>query len=199
LVQTLILASRSESRAALLRQAGVACSIWPADVDEDAAKVKLLARGAGPDEIASALAGLKALEISQHMPKALVLGADQVLVCGGKPLSKAGDLAEARDQLKFLRGKAHALYSAAAVFEAGRQIWQHVGRVEMQMREFSDGFIDGYQAAQGDDVLSAVGCYKLEGAGAQLFSSVSGDYFSVMGLPLLELLEFLRRKGVCPT
>jgi len=196
MTRPLILASGSAARAALLRQAGVRFDVEAAPVDEAAIKASLLAEGAPPRDVADVLAELKACRVASSRPEALVLGADQVLVCEGRMLDKPADLDDARSQLVFLRGKAHELLSAAVIFEDGAPIWRHVGRAQLVMRPFSDAFLDAYLA---DDpgILDCVGAYRLEASGSQLFSRVQGDYFSVLGLPLLEVLGLLRTRGVC--
>ena len=125
-----------------------------------------------------------------------MLGADQVLVQAGTLYDKPADLPEARAQLSALRGKTHELLSAAVIYEGGRPVWRHIGRAQLIMREFSDIFLDTYIDRHGDDLLATVGCYKLEADGACLFSRVQGDYFSILGLPLLEVLQFFRTRGV---
>ena len=193
----LILASRSVGRATALRQAGVPFEIIPAAVDEAAAKAGLLAEAAPARDIADALAELKAQRVAGRHPDRLVLGADQVLVCGGRIFDKPRDLAEARIQLAALRGQRHELLSAAVVFEDAAPVWRHVGRAELTMRPFSDAFLDAYIEEQGSELLATVGAYRLEAGGAQLFARVDGDIFTIIGLPLLELLAFLRTRGVC--
>ena len=196
MTRPLILASGSAARAELLRQARVPFDVEAASVDEASVKASLSAEGAPPRDVADVLAELKARRVASARPEALVLGADQVLVCEGRMLDKPADLDDARSQLLFLRGKAHELLSAAVVFEDGAPVWRHVGRAQLVMRSFSDAFLDGY--LEGDaDVLDCVGAYRLEADGSQLFNRVQGDYFSVLGLPLLEVLGFLRTRGVC--
>jgi septum formation protein len=192
----LILASRSATRADLLRRAGVPHEVRPAAVDEAAVKAGMLAEGAPPIDIADALAELKARRIATRAPDRLVLGADQMLACDGRVFDKPRDLAEARRQLADLRGRSHHLLSAAVVFEAGRPVWRHVGRAQLAMRPFSDAFLDRYLAEQGEILTTTVGGYRLEAGGAQLFDRVHGDLFTILGLPLLELLGFLRTRGL---
>jgi septum formation protein len=193
----LILASRSAARAAVLRDAGIPFEAVPAAVDEAAVKAAMLAEAAPARDIADALAELKALRGAARAPGRLVLGADQVLVCDGDLFDKPQDLADARRQLMALRGRTHELLSAAVVFEAGGPVWRHVGQARLTMRAFSAAFLDRYLAEEGDAVLESVGAYRLEARGAQLFSRVEGELFTIMGLPLLELLAFLRSRGVC--
>ncbi len=192
----LILASRSAARAALLRQAGVPFEVVVAAVDEAAVKAGMLAENASARDIADTLAELKARRIAARMPDRLVLGADQVLVCEGRLFDKPADLLEAAKQLLALRGRRHELLSAAVVFEAGEPVWRHIGRAQLTMRSFSGDFLGDYLIRNGNDLLATVGCYRLEDGGAQLFSHVDGDIFTIMGLPLLELLGFLRTRGV---
>lgn len=197
-MSALILASASTARAAMLTAAGIAHEVHPARIDEAAVKAAMIAEGALPRDIADKLAELKALRISRRQPGRLVLAADQVLIQGDRLFDKPAGMAAARDQLATLRGKPHQLLSAAVVAVDGAPVWRHVGAARLTMRPFSDAFLDAYLAEIGDLALSSVGCYHLEGPGAQLFAQVQGDYFTILGLPLLELLGFLRARGVLP-
>lgn len=193
---SLVLASASQARADLLRNAGVEIEIAPAAVDEEEIKIALRAEGASPRDQADALAEMKSRRVSARNPQRLVLGADQVLGFGDEAMDKPRDLAEARSQLAKLRGGRHQLFSAAVISLNGDPIWRHIGTVRMTMRPFSDEFLDDYVERSGDDLLQTVGGYKLEGLGAQLFSRIDGDYFAVLGLPLIETLGFLRVRGM---
>ncbi len=193
---TLVLASASQARAEMLQNAGVEVVIQPARIDEAAIKASLLAEGAPPRDVADKLAELKALRTGARHPGALVLGADQVLVHGGEILDKPETLAEARAHLQRLRGQRHELLSAAVIATQGSPVWRHVGQARLSMRPFTDAFIDDYLERAGDAALTSVGAYQLEGLGAQLFARVDGDYFTVLGLPLLEVLGFLRARGM---
>ncbi len=194
--KTLILASASKSRATLLRAAGIAVEIIPAHADEDAVKASLKAEDATAAQCAETLAELKAIQVSQRHHNALVIGADQMLECDGVWFDKPANMAGARDHLVNLRGKTHALPTAVAVALNGARIWHHVAIPRLTMRPFTDAFIDSYLALAGPAVLTSVGAYQLEGPGAQLFSRIDGDFFTILGLPLLELLAFLREHNV---
>ena len=191
---SLVLASASASRAGLLRAAGVEFSVHPADLDEAA----LMAGMAGSQaaSVVLALAGAKALTVSAARPGALVLGGDTVIALDGDLVSKCADMAAARALLQRMSGKDHLLVSAAALARDGNVIWRHASPVRLTVRPLSPAFLDAYLAAEGPAILSSVGCYHYEGRGAQLFDRVEGDYFSVLGLPLLPLLAALRQEGV---
>lgn len=193
---SLVLASASPMRAALLRNAGVEVAVDPARIDEAAVKQSLLAEAAPPRAIADSLAELKALRTAMRHPAALVIGADQVLVHRGGIVGKPASAEEAKAQLRRLRGERHELVSAAVIVIDGAPVWRHVGLARLAMRPFSDAFIDDYLARVGDAALASVGGYQLEGRGAQLFARVEGDWFTILGLPLLEVLGFLRARGM---
>jgi septum formation protein len=191
---TVTLASTSTIRAALLRGAGVEIEIAAAGVDEPALKAGLLAEGAGARDIADALAEAKAVKVSRKRPE-LVIGADSTLEVEGRLYDKPADLDEARRHLLAFRGKPHKLHSAAVIAEDGAPLWRHAATATLTVRAFSDAFLEDYVAAEGEALLSSVGCYRLEGPGAQLFSRIDGDYFAILGLPLLQVLDFLRVRG----
>ena len=192
----LILASSSVARAQMLHDCGVPFDIAKPQVDEMSVKQAMLAEGLPPRDIADALADLKARKIALKAPQNLILGSDQVLTCAGKLFDKPTTLADARDQLTALRGASHELLSAAVIYEDGRPVWRHIGRAQLIMRDFSDAFLDDYISRHGDDLLTTVGCYKLEADGPTLFSRIQGDYFSVLGMPLLDVLAFLRTRRI---
>ena len=189
------LASQSKARQEMFRNAGVVFEAKPARIDEEMITASLLADQAKPHDIADALAEYKALRVVGSDPTGLVIGSDQVLVCDKKVYSKARTMDEARAKLQELRGKPHQLLSAAVIFEDGKPVWRTLGRAQLFMRDFSDAFLDDYLEQSGNEILSSVGCYFLEGRGVNLFSRVQGDYFTVLGFPLLDVLEFLRSRG----
>ena len=192
----IVLASGSVIRAQLLRNAGVPFSVQIARVDEDTAKRALMAEGASPRDVADALAEMKARKISDKVPGTMVLGCDQVLDFEGQMLSKPETPEEALAQLKAMRGKRHMLLSAAVIYQDGEPIWRQVGQVRLRMRASSDAYLRDYVARNWDSIRHAVGAYKLEEEGVRLFATIDGDYFNVLGMPLLELLNFLALKGV---
>jgi septum formation protein len=195
----IVLASQSPARRAMLAAAGVAHEAVPAHVDEDGVTAGLLAENASPERIADALAELKAVKISRKLPGVLVLGADSVVVTAdGTRINKPETRANAEIQLRQLAGTTHRLLSAAVIAENGMAIWRAGGSVRLTMRPLSDEFIANYLDSEGEAVLGCVGCYRIEGLGAQLFTRVEGDQFTVRGLPLFAVLDFLRVRGVLP-
>jgi len=192
----LVLASASRSRKALLTAAGVPFLADPADLDEDALMAELGRRDADAVKIACELAGQKALSVSRRHSGRLILGGDSVIAFGGSFLGKCADLDEAKTLLMRLASREHLLVSAAALARDGVLLWTHASPCRMSMRSLSRKFLDDYLAQEGPAILSSVGCYRFEGRGAQLFDKVEGDYFSVLGLPLLPVLAELRKEGV---
>jgi len=197
-LKPVVLASASASRAAILKAAGVVFETVGAGVDETAIKSQLLATGAAPSVIAERLAAEKSRQASRVRPDALVIGADQTLELDGALVDKAANLAEARARLMALRGRTHQLHAAVAAAEDGDVIWRKIESPALTARDFSDAFLDGYLARAGELLLASVGCYFLEGDGAQLFERIDGDYFAVLGLPLLPVLAMLRDRGALP-
>jgi septum formation protein len=192
----LILASASPSRRQLLAHAGLAFEIEPSGVDEDEVKLSLLGERAKPRDIATTLAEMKAMRVSARRVGALVIGADSTLACNGRLFDKPPTLAAARQQLSDLGGQTHELHSAVVVAQNGARIWQAADHGLLTMRSFTDSFLDAYLARAGEAVCSSVGAYQLEGLGAHLFSRIEGDYFTILGLPLLPLLAFLAEHGI---
>ena len=192
-----ILASKSAARRAVMTGAGIDFEVQVSGVDEHVLQAQLLAQGASVSPIAEALAEQKALKVSQSVP-GLVIGSDQTLDFEGRLYDKAETLEAARERLQTLRGKSHQLHSAVVVARAGEVIWREVVSSTLTMREFSDAFLESYLANEGPEALGSVGCYRLEGPGAQLFSKIEGDYFAILGLPLLGLLDLLRAHGEVP-
>lgn len=190
----LILASQSTARAALLTAAGLRFEVRPARVDEAAVKQACRAEGAAAADTTLTLAGLKARRIRD--PEALIIGADQILVCGETWFDKPADLDGARTQLQALRGQTHCLVTAVVCLRGGREVWRHVTEPRLRMRGFSDAFLEEYLTAEGDAVLACVGAYRLEGLGVHLFDDVQGEHSAILGLPLLPLLGFLRQHGI---
>jgi septum formation protein len=195
---SITLASGSASRRALLVGAGVdAASIKP-NVDEDAAKAAMRGEGMSVRDQAMQLAELKAIKVSARTP-GLVIGGDQMLSLENEAFDKPADLDAARDHLCRLSGKTHTLETAIVVCENGTPVWRHMARPRLTVRPLSDAFIDSYVARVGEALLSTVGAYQLEGLGAQLFTKIEGDYFSILGLPLLPLLDYFRIRGALET
>lgn len=194
----LVLASGSEIRAQLLRNAAVPFAVNPGRVDEDMIRHALEAEGASPRDIADALAEAKARKISLKTPGALVLGCDQVLDFQGKAFSKPESRDAAQAQLESLRGERHMLHSAAVLYENGEPIWRFIGTVRLFMRSFSDAFLEGYLDRNWESIRHSVGGYKLEEEGVRLFEKVDGDYFTVLGMPLVEILSYLTLRGDLP-
>lgn len=190
----LVLASTSSARRALLSGVGLDHEALAPGVDEDAEKARL--GNIAGDALAAALADLKALAGARLRPGALVIGADQTLACDGVLYDKPADLAEARSHLLRLRGRTHTLHAAICVARDDRLIWRHLSEARLTMRDFSDAFLDHYIALCGETLTTSVGAYRLEGPGPQLFERIEGDYFTILGLPLLPLLDFLRGAGV---
>lgn len=198
-MSTLILASASPGRAQMLRNAGVPFEAVPARVDEEAMKDSLLANKTPHPNIADALAEMKAIKVSNAHPAAFVLGADQVLSFQGQLISKSENIPSARALLGQLRGHSHDLFSAVVLAKGGQPIWRQVSKASLLMRNASDALLDDYLAQNGQDLLGRVGCYGVEDRGIQLFERIEGDYFTILGLPLLQVLHVLRQHGVLPT
>jgi len=176
----------------MLRDAGLEIDCIPADLDENIIK----AEGLCVDETALKLSKAKSQFIAAQYPQALVIGADQMMDCKGQRFDKPVSLSQAKDQLSILRGKTHHLISAVSIYKGDSCLWSHIQKAELEMRNFSDEFIDDYLEKIGEDVLTTVGGYRLESLGVQLFNRIEGDYFTILGLPLLSVLKFLRSQGV---
>jgi septum formation protein len=194
----LILASKSAIRLAMLRAAGLEVEARPAEVDERAIEAPAVARGESPAAVARLLAEAKAVAVSRAAPGQLVVGADQTLGCDGKRFTKPVDRWSAAAQLRALRGRTHQLASGAALARDGALLWSDVAEARLTMRDFSDAFLDDYLDRLGPVVTTTVGGYQLEGLGVQLFARIGGDHFTILGLPLLALLEALRAHGHLP-
>lgn len=193
----LMLASKSKARLAMLTAAGVAVEAIAPNVDEDALKDGLKSEGVTARNLADALAEAKAVRLSQRIGNAMVLGADQVLALeDGRMLDKPSDPGEAMAQLKLMAGKKHKLICAAVIAEQGTPLWRHIDIATLSVRRLSDSFIEQYVESEWDNIRHCVGCYEIEGRGAQLFSAITGSQFTIMGLPLLHLLDYLRIRGI---
>lgn len=194
--QELILASSSASRQMLMRNAGLTFSAIPADIDERALDEQLEREGASPEEVALELARAKALAVSALHPQALVLGCDQTMALGSRVYHKPKTMAEAEAHLLSLSGKAHRLNSAAVLVRKGEVVWKTISSAELLVRSLTPAFVFRHLQRVGEKALSSVGAYQLEGEGIQLFTSIEGDYFTILGLPLLPLLTKLRDMDV---
>lgn len=194
--EPIVLASRSAARQSLLTNAGITFDAVAPAIDEDELKLSFRTAGMAPVEVCEALAELKATRISPSQPGRLVLGVDQMLVHDGEWLDKPTDADAARVQLKRLSGQSHELLVYAVIALNGSRIWHHHEKARLTMRPLSDAFIERYLDAMGDEVTETVGGYKLEGRGIHLFSRILGDYFTILGLPMLAILDFLRIRGV---
>lgn len=195
LQRDIVLASASETRAAMLRAAGLCITIQAARIDEEMMRQSMAEQGATPRDIADALADTKARKVAQRFPDAVVIGCDQVLDFDGKAWGKAETVDAARAQLQTLRGQTHLLHSSVVVYDAARPIWRHVGEARLTMRQFSDSFLDDYLARHWDKARHSVGTYRIEEEGARLFTRVEGDHFTVLGLPLLPVLTYFSDRG----
>ena len=191
----LLLASASPIRLTLLQNAGVETVAHPARIDEDAIRAALTADQAHPRDVADTLAELKARKLAQRHPEALILGCDQVLALNTQIYAKPTTMAEARLHLTKLRNQTHHLHSAIVLYHKAAPIWRHIGSAKLTMRDFSDAYLDAYLTRQWPGLASSVGGYQLEGEGIRLFTAVEGDYFTILGLPLLPLLAYLNLRG----
>lgn len=199
MTRCVILASASKIRGGLLIQSGVDFETVPAEIDEQKIKQDLTGEAATPGTLAAFLAEQKALHVARSHPECLVIGADQVLTCDDTCYDKPKDLGAARTQLYALQGKTHTLATAICLVQGTSVLWRHLAEPRLTMRSLSAEFIDTYLARNVPEILSCVGAYQLEGEGAQLFSHIEGDYFAILGLPLLPLLDMLRSQGVLET
>ena len=192
----LVLASQSSSRRELLQSAGIVFTVCPAHIDEAEIKQSAQAEAMPVTDLAILLAELKAARVSRQFPEALVIGADQILVCEGVWFDKPANSVMAAEHLRFLRGKTHQLVTAMVCVRGGMRIWHHIAEPHLTMRPFSDAFLSDYLAAEGNAVMGTVGAYRLEGFGVHLFDRIEGEHSAILGLPLLSLFGFLRQHGV---
>lgn len=195
----IILASGSRIRAQLLANAGLEFTVSVARVDEEAIRASMLSDEASPRDLADLLAELKAQRVAARHPEALVIGCDQILALGRDIYAKPQTPADALSQLQSLRGQTHQLLSAAVIYGEGKPLWRHVGIVRLHMRDASDAYLSDYVDRNWDSIRHSVGAYKLEEEGVRLFTRIDGDYFNVLGLPLLELLSYLTQRGTLPS
>lgn len=195
----LILASASETRAALFAAAGIKVTCQPARVDEAAIRAALEAEDAKPRDVADTLAEMKARKIAERNTDAVVIGCDQVLEFQGKAWGKAENRDAARAQLQALRGQVHVLHSAAVLYDAAQPVWRHIGEVRLTMRAFSDAWLDSYLDRNWETARHSAGTYRIEGEGLRLFSRIDGDYFDILGLPLLPIVNYLADRGFIAT
>lgn len=195
----IILASASTTRLQLLQAAGLTVTALPARLDEAAIRASLQAESAKPMDIADLLAEMKARKLAEKHPDALVLGCDQILDFKGQSWGKPETPQEAISQLTALRAQTHQLLSAIVVYHDGKPVWRHIGKARLTMHAFSDGWLAGYVDRNWHSIRHSAGAYLLESEGVRLFSSVEGDYFTILGLPLLPLLGYLRTRGFIDT
>ena len=195
----LLLASASAIRLTLLQNAGLSVTAQPARIDEVAIRAALATESAKPRDVADALAELKARKLATRHPIALVLGCDQVLACNDQIFAKPASQDDARQQLQTLRNKTHHLHSAIVLYHEGKPIWRHISSAKLTMRPFSHAFLDDYLTRNWPQVQHSVGAYLLESEGIRLFSAIEGDYFGILGLPLLPLLNYLSLRGFIPS
>ena len=190
----IILASGSAIRRQILTDAGIEFEVVTRPVDEDSIKSSMLAERSRLRDIADALAEAKSVRVSAQI-EGLVIGADQIMVMDDRLFDKPKDMMEAKSRLMSMRGKTHYLIGAVVICENGIPVWRHLSKTKLTMRDFTDSFLDKYLAAEGDALLQSVGAYRFEGRGSQLFSNVEGDFFSILGLSLLPVMDYLRQRG----
>ena len=197
--EPLLLASTSAIRLSLLQNAGLSVTAHPARIDEDAIRASLQADKAKPRDIADMLAELKARKLADKNPTALVLGCDQILACGDEIFTKPASSDNASQQLQTLRNQSHHLYSAIVLYHEAKPVWRHISTAKLTMRPFTDAFLDDYLTRNWPAIQHSVGAYLLESEGIRLFSAIEGDYFAILGLPMLPLLNYLTLRGFIPS